>query len=142
MVGEVKQYVKQRVLGVLNRALRTDFLHSTVMGIVEDAGFVRRTELATPEWAAGPYATRDVVQQQPRGDFTSAPVFISARFRSGSTALWNVFRNTPDCTAFYEPFNERRFFDSSTRGEYVDSTHRGVNDYWREYEAISGLEAF
>src|SRR5262245_36641455 len=39
------------------------------------------------------------------------PIVISARFRTGSTLLWNVFRHLPNCTAYYEPFNERRWFD-------------------------------
>ena len=57
-----------------------------------------------------------------------APVFLTGRFRSGSTLLWNLFRNVPDCTSFYEPLNERRWFDPSTRGQRVDRTHLGVEE--------------
>jgi hypothetical protein len=32
----------------------------------------------------------------------------------------------PGCTAYYEPFNERRWFDPRTRGERVDATRRNV----------------
>ena len=66
-------------------------------------------------------------------------VFITGRFRSGSTLLWNVFRQIESCTAYYEPFNERRWFDISSRGEHVDNTHIGVNDYWKEYEGLTHL---
>lgn len=66
-------------------------------------------------------------------------VFVTGRFRSGSTLVWNLFRNLPDCTAYYEPFNERRWFDASARGERVDGTHLGVSDYWREYEGLDEL---
>jgi hypothetical protein len=68
-----------------------------------------------------------------------APIFISARFRTGSTALWNIFRHVPGCTSFYEPFNERRWFDPATRGSRVDRTHRGLKDYWCEYDGLNHL---
>ena len=68
-----------------------------------------------------------------------APIFITARFRTGSTALWNVFRHRPDCTAYYEPLNERRWFDPAGRGTQTDATHRGIDDYWREYDGMEDL---
>jgi hypothetical protein len=66
-------------------------------------------------------------------------VIITARFRSGSTLLWNLFRNIPGHTAYYEPFNERRWFDPAARGGHTDPTHRKVEDYWREYEGLAEL---
>jgi hypothetical protein len=72
----------------------------------------------------------------------TAPVFLTGRFRSGSTLLWNVFRNVPECTSFYEPLNERRWFDPRTRGERVDATHLGVEEYWREYQGLEHLGAW
>lgn len=66
-------------------------------------------------------------------------IFVTARFRSGSTLLWNVFRQFPEVTAYYEPFNERRWFDPTGRGSRVDATHRGVSDYWQEYEGLGDL---
>lgn len=71
----------------------------------------------------------------------SDPIFITARFRSGSTLLWNLFRGIPGTTAYYEPFNERRWFDPSHRGGRVDASHLGVDDYWREYEGLESLQA-
>jgi hypothetical protein len=80
-----------------------------------------------------PYHSRHAVSQA-----TEKPVFfVTGRYRSGSTLLWNIFRKLEGHTAYYEPFNERRWFDSSFRGTRVDSTHQGVQDYWSEY---SGLE--
>lgn len=69
-------------------------------------------------------------------------VFITSRFRSGSTVLWNIFRNIDSCTSFYEPFNERKWFDKSARGEHVDNTHLGVDDYASEYDELSCLAEF
>lgn len=66
-------------------------------------------------------------------------VFVTGRFRSGSTLVWNLFRNLPDFTSYYEPFNERRWFDPGVRGDRVDGTHRGVSDYWLEYDGLADL---
>lgn len=71
-----------------------------------------------------------------------APVFITARFRTGSTLLWNLFRHVDGCTAYYEPLNERRWFDPSTRGDRMDRTHVGAEEYWREYEGLSRLSQY
>lgn len=70
------------------------------------------------------------------------PIFITGRFRSGSTLFWNVFRQLKGFTSFYEPFNERRWFDPQSRGDRVDRSHRGVDDYWREYDQIQGLDQY
>ena len=67
-------------------------------------------------------------------------IMVSARFRSGSTLLWNLFRNIPGFVSYYEPFNERRWFNSNVRGERVDSTHRKVADYWTEYNDMADLD--
>jgi Sulfotransferase family len=66
-------------------------------------------------------------------------VFLTGRFRSGSTLLWNVFRQLEGCTCYYEPFNERQWFNPARRGERVDGSHRGVSDYWREYDGLEEL---
>lgn len=65
--------------------------------------------------------------------------FVTGRFRSGSTLVWNLFRHVPGVTSYYEPFNERRWFDPGSRGGHVDETHLGVSDYWAEYEGLSEL---
>lgn len=68
-----------------------------------------------------------------------SPVFISARFRSGSTLLWQCFQRLEGFTAYYEPFNERRWFDPQKRGDQVDASHRGVADYASNYEDLQHL---
>ena len=69
-------------------------------------------------------------------------IFITGRFRSGSTLLWNVFRNVPTVTAYYEPFNERRWFDRAARGARVDPTHLNVREYWSEYDGLDVLSKY
>jgi hypothetical protein len=70
-------------------------------------------------------------------------VFITGRFRTGSTLLWNIFRQTENFTCYYEPFNEQQRFDPSiARTERVDATHRHVSDKGREYQGLSELRQF
>ncbi|MCF8091961.1 MAG: sulfotransferase [Desulfotignum sp.] len=68
-------------------------------------------------------------------------IFITGRFRSGTTLLWNIFRQVQSFTAYYEPFNERRWFDPSIRGKNTDVTHIGVDNYWREYDGLEALSS-
>ena len=79
---------------------------------------------------------QDLARPSQAGADYSGTVFITARFRTGSTLLWNIFRHIDGCVSYYEPLNERRWFDSRARGNRIDSTHRGVDDYWREYEGL------
>lgn len=67
------------------------------------------------------------------------PVFVTARFRTGSTLMWQCFNRLDGFTAFYEPFNERQWFDANRRGDTVDSSHRGVDDYASNYDGLSDL---
>lgn len=69
-------------------------------------------------------------------------MFITGRFRSGSTLLWNMLRDIPGTTSYYEPFNERRWFNADKCGKGVDNTHLGVEDYWREYDGLDSLGRF
>ena len=86
----------------------------------------------------GPYADLACRRQAAGRDLASA-VFVTGRFRSGSTLLWNLFRHVQGVTSYYEPFNERRWFDVAGRGTGVDQTHVGVSDYWAEYDCLSEL---
>jgi hypothetical protein len=69
-------------------------------------------------------------------------IIITARFRSGSTLLWNIYRNIEGCTAYFEPFHPRRPFDPLTRGNYTSPSHRKVSDYWQEYDGLEELGTY
>jgi hypothetical protein len=86
-----------------------------------------------------PYADLGKAVHQSAAALRDDVIFITARFRSGSTLLWNLFRNIPGYTSYYEPFNERRWFDPAARGQHTDPTHRKVDDYWREYADLEIL---
>jgi Sulfotransferase family len=68
------------------------------------------------------------------------PVFITARFRSGSTFLWRLFRAIEGITAYYEPLNESRWFLHPEDSAPSDPTHRGVENYGLEYAGMADLE--
>jgi hypothetical protein len=69
-------------------------------------------------------------------------IIITGRFRSGTTFLWNIFRHIDGMTAYYEPFNERQWFDPLMRGDRIDHTHKHVDDYWREYDGLEMLRDY
>jgi hypothetical protein len=78
----------------------------------------------------------------PDGADGAGAIFITGRFRSGSTLLWNLFRHLNGFTAYYEPHNERRWFDPATRGSHTDPSHRHVTDYWAEYAGLGELARY
>jgi hypothetical protein len=69
------------------------------------------------------------------------PVFITARFRSGSTFLWQLFRAIGSVTAYYEPLNERQWFLHPEHNPPLDPTHRGLDNYGLEYAQMADLAA-
>jgi hypothetical protein len=60
------------------------------------------------------------------------PVFVSARFRSGSTLLWQLLRQIDGVTAYYEPCHDNLCAHVRSATPVQDS-HRGVTSYWDEY---------
>jgi hypothetical protein len=68
------------------------------------------------------------------------PVFITARFRSGSTFLWQIFRNVENCTSYYEPFNPARWFLPAQKKFKIDPSHLGVDNYHAEYAGLEHLD--
>jgi hypothetical protein len=60
------------------------------------------------------------------------PVFIVGRFRSGTTALWNILRHSGEAFALYEPLHDSLATHLEHPPAGVDATHHGVSDYFRE----------
>jgi hypothetical protein len=105
------------------------------IGVQALDGFLSSPSCRDLAWAEPGYPD---LGRRPNTDVDRAPIFITARFRSGSTLLWNIFREVPGCTAYYEPLNERRWFDAAARGDRVDPSHH-VAEYWTSYEGLSEL---
>jgi hypothetical protein len=141
-MAAMREFFKRRFIGFLKRIFDSDLFREETRRMLAELDWERRIrdavayrhcyadypELGRPEFPS----TRD------RSDL----VFITSRFRSGSTFLWNVFRNIPGCTAYYEPFlNEKPAERGKARRGRVDPTHRGVRDYHAEIKAVTGLDA-
>ena len=64
-----------------------------------------------------------------------APIFVSARFRTGSTMLWNLFRHVSGLKCYYEPCHDNLV--AHVMGDTpVQENHRGVTSYWDEYRPL------
>jgi LPS sulfotransferase NodH len=135
-VGSLRRSARDRFFRLVRQTFATDdgrsVLNDSLRGLLAWHGPVPADD------GQPPYPDLGSPGPAPEEEYSRA-VFITARFRSGSTLLWNLFRHVDGCTAFYEPLNERRWFDPATRGLRLDPTHRGVTDYWREYEGLSDL---
>lgn len=140
-LSRLKQKLRQMMLKALRRALHSAegqrILTDSLSGLLAPP-----PQVSTDSWLQVSHEYPDLpvtTHSSTNSSSLTEPIFITARFRSGSTLLWNLFRNLPECTAYYEPLNERRWFDPQTRGTRVDTSHQLVEDYWREYEALSHL---
>ena len=62
-------------------------------------------------------------------------IFITGRFRSGSTLLWNLFRSTGECISYYEPCHDR-LPEMLQYNKMADPSHVNAGSYWEEYLPI------
>lgn len=124
----IKSWIKQGIKDAIAWMLSRDFVQQQ-LGEIAFRNFPTKSEII-PEFALRSQP------RQPGAAEVTGPIFISSRFRSGSTLLWRCFRELEDVNAYYEPLNPRKWFDKSTRGSRVDTTHRNVDDYWREYDSL------
>jgi len=146
---------KFRLLGWLHGKVRSYLFHFLERLVNNDefktlqVSTLRNTLCSRVEMGEGdfpveaqPYANLGKAETRCRASSRGDVIIVTARFRSGSTLLWNLFRNLDGCTAYYEPFNERRWFDPGTRGNHTDPTHQKVEEYWREYEELEILRDY
>jgi hypothetical protein len=133
-----RKFLRSKFYNFVRKLFRTDGGRRIVADAVSGLTSSRAAMILghAPAVAEQPYSDLGVATST---DGRHPPVFITARFRSGSTLLWNIFRQIPQCRAYYEPLNERRWFDPLVRGDRIDKTHVGVEDYWREYDALQHL---
>jgi hypothetical protein len=133
MIHQVRKWLRKGLLRVLRRAFTTaegqDILGDAIKPVGER--HPKLIPLTESPYQEVRFST-DVESDRPC-------VFLTGRFRSGSTLLWNIFRRTAGVTAYYEPLNERRWFDPSARGGHTDVSHKNVTDYWQEYDGLSQL---
>jgi len=141
-LGKIRSALRRRYYEVVRRTLATDDGRQ----IIRDAASSLRVQhpgaLLHDVDLASPYSDLGTTRAELLPSHRSDVVIMTGRFRSGSTLLWNLFRQAGGFTAYYEPLNERRWFDPTARGDRTDSTHRNVSDYWREYNGLETLSRF
>lgn len=131
----MRHEIRQKLTGLLIRLLESEELRFWRNRNAKEYSRIRKSIYNLPS----PYTKINGLSREP--EYTGT-VFITGRFRSGSTLLWNLFRKLEGHTAYYEPFNERRWFDVDLRGGHTDISHKGVEDYWSEYKGLSQLEKY
>lgn len=123
-----------------HRVLRTLAHHHGLERLAVRAINIWRPEVRLPVYRAPDCPPPDCPPTGRRGhDWPAAPVFATSRFRSGSTLLWQALDRVEGIMAYYEPLNERRWFDPAVRGRAVDTSHRGTTDYSRHYDDLTAL---
>ncbi len=140
-IRSIRNWMRRLLFQSIRKILSTDdgraIVTESLRGVLPGR---RNLPLSLSDRCELPYA--ELPQPPLRSGNTDDPhkaVFITARFRSGSTLLWNLFRNVAGVKAYYEPLNERRWFDPKVRGTNTDASHRNVTDYWREYDGLDDL---
>jgi hypothetical protein len=130
----MKKALKKLSLSIFAKYLRDTGSRSMINAMIRNG----KAKLPPLENLLNPY-NLEIGNEHVRPCQRDDIVFVTGRFRSGSTVVWNLFRQLDNCTAFYEPFNERMWFSEERRGDKVDKTHVGVNDYWAEYSGLDDL---
>jgi Sulfotransferase family len=140
-LGSLRRLFRNAFFRFLRKVANTDDAKAIQVSMIQNLLPRRAQMLADNPYVpnTSPYPDLGQVPQASQPTGRSDVVIITARFRSGSTLLWNLFRAQPGCTAYYEPFNERRWFDPASHGSHTDPTHRGVDDYWTEYQGLEEL---
>jgi len=142
LLGWVREPLRAALFGFLRKVAQTDDGRAVAAAAFRDVFASPRTALEQlREFNDAPFPDLPAKSKPNDTCLRQDVIFITGRFRSGSTLLWNLFRHVPGCTAYYEPLNERRWFDPAIRGERIDQTHRKVEDYWKEYDGLQVLGA-
>lgn len=143
LLWRIRNGVRSKFFGTLRRVASIDDTRDILSDAMalQNASYAARN-MPDLENFESPYGGPDdeqILSLAAAREQRPGPIFITARFRTGSTLLWNLFRNIPGVTSYYEPLNERRWFDPSARGQGVDKTHLGVDEYWTEYRELAEL---
>jgi hypothetical protein len=141
-LGWLRRPLRSAFFALLRRVSDTDDAKALATATLQ--GLLRRHDISdmAEDLGAVPYPHLGVAQLDRQTSQRSDIILITARFRSGSTLFWNLFRSLDGFTAYYEPLNERRWFDPDARGSQTDPTHRNVDDYWREYDGLEVLSNY
>jgi hypothetical protein len=67
-------------------------------------------------------------------------IFISGRFRSGTSMLWNLFNHLPQYCAYYEPLHPNLL--SHIKHVKPKQDHVGIDDYWGNYSNLNDFNKY
>ena len=67
-------------------------------------------------------------------------IFITGRFCSSTTFLWNFFNSSKHYQAYYEPLHPGLL--ASIQHISPKQSHQGVDNYWQAYSSLTELEKF
>jgi hypothetical protein len=141
----LKNLLKQQILALFRQVIVKDTVKAVLVDSLNNP-FLRRSEIAdvfVNLSEQSPYPELTVTSQTDQTTDRADIIFITGRFRSGSTLLWNIFRAIHGTTAYYEPFNENQWFDPYVpRKRGVDKTHKLVDNYDKEYQGLEVLSEF
>ncbi len=137
--GRARCVLRRGFFGLMSRAFGTEDGRRIACDAVSSLAVRHPRALLRGLPRSTPYPDLGTPRRALRPSDRSDVVIITGRFRSGSTLVWNLFRQAGGFTSYYEPFNERRWFDPNGRGDHTDATHRKVSDYWREYDGLEIL---
>jgi hypothetical protein len=136
----LKDRFKKILFQIIRKLLSTNGIREELFGIVENK-CIDYNQISNLGYHPDTYTSQDSKKPLVGNQLLPNPIFITARFRSGSTLLWNIFRSVPQFTAYYEPLiNEFPSQRGRARQHKVDPTHWGVKDYHSEYSNIPGLD--
>jgi hypothetical protein len=139
MTDRVRRILRTELFELVRKVFATDDGRSILVGALGGLIPRRLPDRVLGEVPRLPYPELGRMDPSRRPNLRADVVIITGRFRSGSTLLWNLFRNAEGLVAYYEPLNERRWFDPGARGGHTDASHRNVDDYWREYDGLETL---
>lgn len=77
------------------------------------------------------------ILHQPIRAYIVNQIFITGRFCSGTTFLWNFFNWTSQYCAYYEPLHPGLL--ASIQHISPKQKHKGVDNYWQEYLRLNEL---
>ncbi|MBD3309035.1 sulfotransferase [candidate division KSB3 bacterium] len=145
--------LKHLIITFFNRVLVQDEVKRTLVDTLSTP-FSHRSHIlehVSNDVTTQPYPDLGAITGTEQASERQDIIFITGRFRSGSTLLWNIFRSIPGITAYYEPLNEssqkRRFTSRHQKNAKHEQTmaqkmrHTLVEDYDQEYQGLESLAA-
>ncbi len=138
-LGWLRRHLREALFRFVGKMAKTDEGKAIAARTLRGLLFARSTWEPDERIPEPPYPDLGQATSDAQTCTRSDIIIITARFRSGSTLLWNLFRQMKGFTSYYEPFNERRWFLPSARDFGIDPTHKNAEEYWREYEGLGVL---